>query len=295
MKLKLIGVPSMLGCPNPGTEYAFATLMTEGLAEKARRQGVAGQALTVDVPRVPRRRTGSLYNPEEVIASCHSLDRIVTGAFEEGLFPFVIGGDHSLAIGSLAACLRRYGPELCVLWIDAHTDINTDKTTVTGNIHGIPLASAMGLCSDPSLRICHEYALKGENIFVLGGRSIDPPEQEICRKEGVHLISPQQIRSDPEGIARQVAEQVGDRPLYISFDTDVLDANHFTATGLPVPNGIGWEESRILLEQFCGMKNTVYFDCVEFCPPADPDRTACRKLLQLLDTVLSTLSGHLEP
>ena len=276
------------GSPTRGAELAYDTLMAAGLP-----------ALFGAPARYPMEKLApgpqsspNLLHLDTVLAVSRALRSNLLTALGRGEYPIVIGGDHSIAMGSLAALGEFYGAEnLAVVYIDAHADINTEQTSVTGRIHGMDLAAACGLCCEALTVGRQKVNLRGENLYILGGRSIDPPEYEILRQQRAHLYPPERLAGD--GLFRSLEEilpRLTDKRVHISFDVDSLDPSQFTATGYQIPNGLSLSQVRTILETVLSAASTCCFECVEYNPTLDPDGRDRDTLLALFRLVAHTLA-----
>lgn len=190
----------------------------------------------------------------------------------EDTFPIVLGGDHSLAMGSVAGVAAR--GRVGVVWVDAHGDFNTPKTSPSGNIHGMPLAVLAGL-GDPQLVEAFR-SLEPDQIVLIGVRSLDPGERRLLREMGVRVYTMHEV--DRLGIAR-IAEEtlayLGDLPLHVSLDADVLDPTLAPGVGTPVPGGLTYREAHLLMELLAESGRVKSLDLVEVNPILDEkNRTA---------------------
>lgn len=296
MDFQIIGVPLELGCGTVGTAGACGVLgpRISGLPLFSAGGNTCRYTAVTVAPSPRRRGTDGVYNLADVAGVCRELARTVSAALEKKRFPLVIGGDHSVGLGSIAGAAGHYSPqELAVVWVDAHTDINTEKTTPSGNVHGMPLAAALGLCGAELTAVGPPGAkLRPENLFILCSRSIDPPEREIIAAQGVRVIEMPELRRRGTGAAlAEICRSMAGKAVHLSFDTDVLDPDCFTATGLNVPDGIfPAEAARILCELIRGCR-VVSMDCVEYNPSMDPQKKDLRTLLSILEPALETVAA----
>ncbi|MEB3223383.1 MAG: arginase family protein [Candidatus Sericytochromatia bacterium] len=200
-----------------------------------------------------------------VRAMCLAIRDHALAIFQEGHHPQLVGGDHSLAMGSLSATTRRFG-RVGVVWIDAHADFNTPDTSPTGNAHGMPLAVACGL-GDERLTGLFGAHVRPDDVVLIAAREVDPGEQELLARHGVLCISVPTLRElGPQAVVEQVAERLAGLPVHLSFDFDSLDEAHFAATGTPSAGGLTPDEAELLL---CGLATrlpVVASDWVEFDP-----------------------------
>ena len=201
------------------------------------------------------------------------LKTCINEAISEGKKVVTIGGDHSIAIGSIAGVLQTY-LNLGVIWFDAHTDINTEASSPSGNAHGMPLAALMGLCK--SAINVNEYCLNHKNIFWIGARDMDEGEWEIIRTLGIddHVYTSEMVHKlGMNNIMAEVREKLyktGVRYLHLSFDIDGMDPDIVPATGTPVPNGVTDTECHeFIYEIEQNMPQLVSMDFVEYNPLMD--------------------------
>jgi arginase len=205
---------------------------------------------------------------------------VLRGAVEKSLernrLPLVLGGDHSIAIGSVAGStgfFARQGESLGLIWFDAHGDANTPETTPSGNIHGMALAISLGL-GDPDLvnlggRSPKVYA---RNTVVIGIRDVDPGEREILKKSGATIYTMRDL--DERGMRDVVDEAIriagdGTAGIHLSFDLDVVDPEDAPGTGTPVWGGITYREAHLAMEMLSDRAQIVTIDLVEVNPVLD--------------------------
>ena len=277
------------GSPTRGTEFAYDALVGAGLP------ALLGGAACYPMEKRPpcTQYPPHLLHLDTVMAVSRALRANLLTALEGGQFPVVIGGDHSIAMGSLAALGEFYGAEnLAVVYIDAHADINTEQTSVTGCIHGMDLAAACGLCCDALTVGRQKVNLLGNNLYILGGRSIDPPEYGILAEQGAHLYTPEQLAGDGlEGTLSQLLPALAGKRVHISFDVDSLDPSQFSSTGYLLPNGLTLAQVRAILEAVLGTGQVCSFECVEYNPSLDREGKDLAALLDLFRLVRDTLAG----
>ncbi|ODQ80837.1 hypothetical protein BABINDRAFT_161041 [Babjeviella inositovora NRRL Y-12698] len=216
---------------------------------------------------------GNCKRPKIVGEATQKVYEAVKFAAEQGTMPITLGGDHSIAIGTVAGVLSKY-PNAGVLWIDAHADINTPLTTDSGNLHGCPVSFLMGLDREsypPSLQWVPE-CLSTKKISYIGLRDIDQGEKKILREHGISAFSMYHV--DKYGIAKVVemamaAVSGGDKdcPIHVSYDVDAIDPQFVPATGTPVRGGLTLREGMYIVEAVAETGNLVALDIVE-CNPS---------------------------
>tara|TARA_A100001015_G_C15026858_1_gene730981 strand:- start:1519 stop:2343 length:825 start_codon:yes stop_codon:yes gene_type:complete len=171
-----------------------------------------------------------------------------------------IGGDHSMAIATIADSLQKY-PDLKVVWIDAHPDINTRNSSATNNYHGMPLAFLSGLDHDSTFNFI-EKKLDLSNLIYLGIRDIDEYEQKIINKHNITYYRVSECEKNVPRVLTELDKVIGDNPIHISFDVDSLDPSVLDSTGTPVIGGLSLNIAQILLD-YLAFKNWVNLDITE--------------------------------
>ena len=268
------------GSPTKGSELAYDALIARGLPE--------GLGKTALFPMEKLSPCGvwpeGLRHLDTVMTVCRSLRTNVLAALEEGLFPVVIGGDHSVAMGTLAALGEYYGSEqVAVVYIDGHADINTEKSSVTGYLHGMDLAAACGLCCDELTVGRQKVNVLGENIHIIGARSIDPPEYGIMEELGVNLYPAQEVlREGISPLLDKLLPRLQGKRVHISFDVDSLDPSDFSATGYLLPGGLTMGQAEGLMTAVLATGQVCSFECVEYNPLLDVDGRDGDRLAALL-------------
>ena len=177
-----------------------------------------------------------------------------------------IGGDHSMAIATIGASLEKHGSALKVIWFDAHADINTHKTSPSGNYHGMPLAFLTGSESDynmfPFLYTVPD--LKFENILYLGIRDLDDGEKVVLKEKKIKFIRSKEINENPKEVYAKIKEFAGKDPLHFSFDVDGLDPEEMSSTGTTAPNGVKTKAVKPIVDKIMKKLNVVNMDITEF-------------------------------
>lgn len=269
------------GSPTRGTEGAFDALVEAGLPALFGGARLLPMEKLAPCPRWP----DGLRHLDTVMEVCRRLRAGVLDALGRGEYPVVIGGDHSCAMGTLAALGEFYGAEnVAVVYVDAHTDINTEKTSESGCIHGMDLAAACGLCCNELTVGKNRVNLLGENLHFIGVRSVDPPEYGIVEQVGARLHTAQAVREGGlEEALAQILPALEGKHVHISFDVDVLDPAEFSATGYNIPEGLTLAQAERILSAVLDTGLTCSFECVEYNPVLDPqgrDRAALMALLR---------------
>lgn len=235
------------------------------------------------------RAANNLNNLEIVKKANQDLYEKVKEEFAAGQFPIVLGGDHSIAMGSIKASLE-HNPNLGVIWFDAHGDINTDKTSPSGNIHGMPVASLMGFGAEELLDIGKkEYLLKKENIVYIGSRDLDAGERKTMKDLGVKVYTMHEV--DYYGIKvvmEEAIEYLKDKcdSIHVSFDMDVLDPEVAPGTGTKVPGGMGYREAHLSLELVAKTEKLVSAEFVEVNPALDLENKTAKAAVALAGSLM---------
>ena len=208
----------------------------------------------------------------DVVAACKALRQVVAQTIEKGT-PIVIGGDHSIALGSVAGSLE-HDANLGVVWFDAHADINTERTSPSGNAHGMPVAALMGLCSS-ALNDVATVRLKPQNMFWVGARDLDPGEKETIERLGIadHVYSTEYIHQiGMQAVMQDIAAKMqknGIKHWHLSFDIDGMDPILVPATGVPVPNGMNQADVETFIQSISLLQELQSMDFVEYNPLLD--------------------------
>jgi arginase len=222
----------------------------------------------------------------EVILSVNEeLSHLVSQSVQAGHFPLCLGGDHSMALGSVRGAARNR--QLGLIWVDAHADFNTSETTPSGNIHGMPLAALAGL-GDARL-VGQGATIQPANIAVIGARDLDPGERQNLKQAGIAVFSMDQI--DREGLysvfckAVEVAKR-GTQGIYLSFDLDAIDPLFAPGVGTPVQGGLTYREANLACEMVAETGLLVGMDLVEVNPILDDRNKTAAMAVELAVSAL---------
>lgn len=219
-----------------------------------------------------------LRNLDLIAAKTKLLAEKVDEVVEKGAYPLILGGDHSIAIGTLAGLLQHYD-HLGVIWYDAHGDLNTPETSPSGNIHGMSLAVALGYGHPSLLEVGGVHKkLQPENIVIIGARSLDKGERELIKEKGIKVYTMHEI--DRIGMTKVMEETISylkERTdgVHLSLDLDGLDPTDAPGVGTPVMGGISYRESHLAMEILAESKMITSAEFVEVNPILDErNRTA---------------------
>ncbi len=278
--IHLIGVPLDLGGGRRGVDMGPSAFRIAGLGERLRALGyrVTDKGnLAAPLPETKQPRHEHKRYAAEIARVCDALYTNSLASFRAGAMPLVLGGDHSLAAGSVAAASAwardRYKLPLGLLWIDAHGDMNTPSSSPSGNVHGMPLAALLG--SDPAeLARIGGFRPKVDpaHTVLIGVRNLDEREKELVRGSRVHVFTMKDI--DREGMG-SIAEQAvalagtGTAGIHVSFDVDVCDPAIAPGVGTPVKGGLDYREAHLAMEIVADSGRLFSLDLVEVNPTLD--------------------------
>ncbi len=274
-KISLIGVPMDLGADRRGVDMGPSAIRYAGMQSRLEKLGYEVKDLgDLTVPRPDSYTTNDRqlkYLPQIVEVS-EKLADTVAKEVKEGYFPLVIGGDHSIAIGTIAGVAQTY-KNLGVIWFDAHGDLNTAESTPSGNIHGMPLAISLGHGHPELVKVggCNPK-LKPENVVIIGARSLDPGEREYIKEQGIKVYTMHEI--DRMGMAAVMEEAIshvtrGTEGVHLSLDLDALDPNDAPGVGTPVIGGVTYRESHLAMEILADANILTSAEVVEVNPILD--------------------------
>lgn len=240
--------------------------------------------------------SSNLKNLNTVAATCQSIAQYMYSVLEIGQTPVFLGGDHSVVMGSASASSvyvkHTFGEETGLVYVDAHADINTDKTTVTGNIHGVPVAALLGLGEPKLTSFLQEGAkYKAENIVFLGLRDIDPPELDILKEHRILYYTYDEIsRKGLETCLAETAHHLsGLNHIHLSFDIDSMDPSMMPGVSVPVPGGFRKEEVFRMFQFFKDHLPVLSYDIVEFNHEYDRDDKTADFVSELVDYIQSNV------
>ncbi len=275
----LIGVPLDLGGGRRGVDMGPSAFRIAGLGDQIAALGrtVIDQGdLPAPIPETQRPADKKKKYIHEIAHVCQQLYDLAARSLGAGALPLMLGGDHSLAAGSVAASAdwlqRTAAKPLGLIWVDAHGDMNTPGTTPSGNVHGMPLAALLGQDPVELAQIGSNPSVLPENTVLVGIRNLDQREKEQIRASGVHVFTMKDV--DRDGIAK-VAEQalaLASRHtggIHVSFDMDVCDPTVAPGVGTPVKGGIDYREAHLIMEMVADSRQLVALDLVEVNPTLD--------------------------
>ncbi|WP_273130941.1 arginase [Bacillus weihaiensis] len=274
--ISIIGVPMDLGQSRRGVDMGPSAIRYAGVVERL--EDLDYEICDCGDIEIGRRETQEeaagekLKHLKAVSEASEKLASSVDKVIEKGSFPLVFGGDHSIAIGTLAGVSKHYH-NLGVIWYDAHGDLNTADTSPSGNIHGMPLAVSLGI-GHPALTNILDYSpkVKPENIVIIGARSLDEGERVLIREKGIKVYTMHEIdRLGMTKVMEEAIEYLKERTdgVHLSLDLDGLDPSDAPGVGTPVLGGISYRESHLAMEILEESKIITSAEFVEVNPILD--------------------------
>ena len=295
-KVRIIGVPMDLGASRRGVDMGPSALRVAGLQARIKQLGIQvediGNISVKQPEEMPIGEKRAKY-VEEITDTCKDLGTAVEKAIEEGWLPLVLGGDHSIAAGSVggvAAHFKKGKKQIGCIWLDAHSDMNSPETSPSGNVHGMPLAGILGY-GVPELYDLFGYKPKIEpqNVVLVGVRDLDSHEKKFIKKLGVKTFTMREI--DERGMREVMADALkfamdDTDGIAVSLDMDFVDPSDAPGVGTPVRGGVTYREAHLAMEMIADSEAMVSMEVVEINPVIDEhNRTA----LLGVELVLSAL------
>jgi arginase len=287
----LIGVPLDLGAGRRGVDMGPSAFRIAGIRDQivALGRSVMDKGdLPTPIPETQRPVDENKKYVRDIAKVCQKLYELTLKSLDEGALPLVLGGDHSLAAGSVAASAdwirRTSGKPLGLVWVDAHGDMNTPATTESGNVHGMPLAALLGQEPLELASIGSIPSVLPQHTVLVGIRNVDQREKELIRASGIHVFTMKDI--DRDGIAtvaeRALALAARDTGgIHVSFDMDVCDPSIAPGVGTPVKGGFDYREAHMLMELVADSGQLVALDLVEVNPTLDIRNTTAEFATEL--------------
>jgi arginase len=292
MHIRVIGAPMDLGADRRGVDIGASAIRYANLNEQLRSHGHTvhdtGNLF------IPQPESLSIGDPkvkylEPIVHVAEELANIVSATLQAQEFPLVLGGDHSIALGSLAGVAHIH-KDVGVLWIDAHGDFNTDQTTPSGNIHGMILAASAGLGHARLTQVGGwSPKISTQTIVIVGARDLNPGEKELLRASAIHVFTMSDI--DQRGISEVMRQALtiagqGNDGIHLSLDMDALDPKEAPGVGTPVRGGLTYREAQLAMELVADCGQLVAMDVVEVNPILDRENATA---LLAVELVLSAL------
>jgi arginase len=284
-KIRIIGVPMDLGASRRGVDMGPSALRVAGLQARIKQLGHQVE----DIGNISVKQPEEMSYGEkrakylsEIADACKDLAAMVEKSLEESLLPVVLGGDHSIAAGTLsgvAAHFRKKEKKIGLIWLDAHGDINTPESSPSGNVHGMPLATAMGYGAAELVELQgFKPKVEPQNISLVGIRDLDSQEKKLAKKSGVHVFTMRDI--DERGMREVMSDALkyamdDTDGISVSLDMDFVDPSDAPGVGTPVRGGVTYREAHLAMEMLADTEAMVSLEIVEINPVIDEhNRTA---------------------
>jgi arginase len=289
----VFGAPTDIGAGTRGARMGPEALRVAGLVEALAARGVdVVDRGNVEGPRNPWAPPVEGYRHlDEVVAWNRAVMQASKQELDAGRMPIMLGGDHSLAVGSIAAVAahcRDTGKQLRILWLDAHTDFNTHDITPSGNVHGMPVACLCGIGPDALTGLGgHMPEIVPAQIRQIGIRSVDQEEKRLVQQHALDIYDMRYI--DEVGMKRAMEEALdgmdGNTHLHVSFDVDVLDPAIAPGTGTTVPGGVNYREAQLMMEMIADSGRLGSLDIVEVNPVLDDRNVTAELVVDLVESL----------
>ena len=295
-EIGIIGVPQDLGASRRGVDMGPSAIRIAGLKKKLQQLGYKikdfGNIKCHDIDKdIPEKEKGSKkvrFLPQ-IVRMSYELKEKVEHAISENYFPLILGGDHSIAIGTLAGMKKLHNGNTGIIWIDAHGDFNTPETTPSGNIHGMPFAVITGRGHPELLKIGPSPTVKEQNAVLIASRDIDKDEALLLKKSKITVFTMREI--DEFGMAEIAKKAIsistkGVKHLHVSFDIDAVDPSIAPGTGTAVQGGITYREAHLLMEIIHESKKLSSLEMVEVNPTLDIRNKTAKLAVELIGSAL---------
>ncbi len=287
--VNIIGVPMDLGQSRRGVDMGPGALRYAGLDDRLRRLGYQVEDygnITTPVRDTLPPQGGLAFLPA-VVHACEMMYQVGQEAIAASRLPLFIGGDHSIAVGTIGG-VTHAGPS-GLIWVDAHGDFNTPESSPSGNLHGMPLAALLGLGAPELVNLGRPGpTLAPADVVLIGVRNLDPREKVLLRESGIKIYTMREI--DERGMAA-VANEALERlshlsRLHVSLDMDSLDPGEAPGVGTPVPGGLTYREAHLLMEIIADCACVGSIDVVEINPILDERNRTARIAVELIASLL---------
>lgn len=298
MNINMIGVPIMYGCDVEGAQYGPYKLRENKIIDIIKDSGHDVYDLgNISIPDVSEDAKfidhENIKYLSPIVEINTNLAHSVFCSLNAGNFPFVVGGDHSLGLGSIAGA-SKYHKNMAVIWIDAHRDTNTFETTPSSNCHGMPMSSSMNEGHEKLKNVYYEgQKVKPENVYIIGARQIDSGEFELEKRLDINIYDMDKVRTiGLENVISDVIKKIKASNVdgvHLSFDIDSLDKSIVPGTGTPEAEGFNMEEGKFLFTKLLGQNFVTSMDFVEFNPLLDDEDITLKTCIELLEHIFSVL------
>jgi arginase len=295
-RVSLIGVPLDLGAGRRGVDMGPSALRVAGVDEKLAALGYEVEDrgdLPVAIQETQGPGDPRLKYLKEILEVCARLRDRVGEALAVETIPVVLGGDHSVAMGTIAGLARHFHArreKVGLVWFDAHADANTAETSPTGNIHGMPLAAVLGLGAPSLVNLAgHAPMVDGSRAALVGVRDVDSAERANVRATGIGAFTMRDI--DERGMRSVMEEAIkrasaGTAGIHVSFDVDGIDPDYAPGVGTPSPGGLSYREAHLAMEMLADTGRVVSAELVEVNPILDHRNGTAALAVELLSSLL---------
>lgn len=291
--IDIIGVPSTFGQRKLGVNLGPDAIRYAGLQDRLENIGLnVSDRGNIDVPTIDLKKFNSeqegLRNYDEIVQVSNTLSDKVDQTISNNSFPLVIGGDHSIAVGSISGISKHYS-NLGVIWYDAHGDLNIPDESPSGNIHGMPLRILLGEGPSELVNLNDfQPKLKPENVVLIGMRDLDKGERNYIKEQNIKTYTMADIdKLGIESVINESVQYLKNRNvdgLHLSLDVDALDPTETPGTGTRVLGGLSYRESHFALELLHESKMITSMDLVEVNPLIDLHNNTAEQAVSLLGT-----------
>jgi len=277
--IAVIGAPMDLGAGRRGVDMGPSALRVARLHERLAELGYQAEDrgnVVVDQPESSPTGPPNAHYLQQIAHTCARLADLVESAMDRGHVPVVLGGDHSIGVGTIAGMARRFlkrEQRLGVIWIDAHADMKTPESSPSGNVHGMPLACCIGSGPKELTSLAGRVPMvRPENVALVGLRSIDEIERLNVRGTGIRAFTMRDI--DERGMTAVIGQAIqaasaGTAGFHVSFDMDAVDPAEAPGVGTPVPGGLTYREAHLAMESICDSGRMTSVEVVEVNPVMD--------------------------
>jgi arginase len=294
--VKIIGVPMDLGAGRRGVDMGPSAIRIAGLNQAVAFQGfevVDAGNVHVHPPEAMSATNPRAHYLKEIAEASEELAQMVEAALAEGATPVVLGGDHSIAIGSVAGVASHYkkhDQKIGIVWLDAHSDVNTPESSPSGNIHGMPLAALLGRGAKELTHVAG-FAPKvlPENTVIIGARSVDPGERLLLRELNIRVVTMSEL--DERGMANVIQEAIGiaskdTAGFHVTMDMDFIDPFYAPGVGTPERGGATYRESHLAMEKLADSGKVLSVEITEVNPLYDTSNQTATLAVELILSAL---------
>ncbi|CAH2211961.1 arginase [Tepidibacter aestuarii] len=299
MNVNLIGIPLFYGCDKKGPEAAPDLLRNNGIESIISKHGykvydLGNLYVKPESDDTKFKANSNMKYLDSVVDVNTNLAHMVYSSLESNSFPFMLGGDHSLGLGSISG-ISKHDDKFAVIWMDAHGDINTHETSGSGNTHGMPLGACMGFGHEKLTNLYFKgQKVDPKNVFILGARDLDEGEMNLIKQNNLNVYSPEDMKS--KGLKETISSIINTlrqnniSRVHLSFDMDFIDSKFVPGTGTPVDSGFDIEETKTVLKEILESKLVKSIDFVEFNPNLDNNNKTLHLAVDLIDFMFENLN-----